>query len=102
MRYLWLLMAFIILLPLSTEAAQTINVNEVQINVCSTDTGLEYCTKADESNSIMALLNYRQQPDKQDTKLQKFNNGVSQGTNTIVNVADSIRSIGGFFGGINF
>lgn len=91
-----------LLIAIPANAAQIIEVNGIQINLCPGSNGLTYCTKADEVNSIMALLNYKQSIDSKETKLQKFNNGVVSGVNTVNTVGDGARVIGSYFGHASF
>lgn len=91
-----------LLIAIPSYAAQTIEINGIQINLCPSNNGLTYCTKADEANSITALLNYKQPIDYKETKLQKFNNGVTSGVNTVNTVGDGVRVIGSYFGHASF
>jgi len=92
----------ILLIAIPSYATQTIEVNGTQINLCPSNNGLTYCTKADEANSIMVLLNYKQSAEYKETKLQKFNSNVSKGANTINTVGDGVRVIGSYFGHASF
>ena len=87
-----------LLIAIPSYAAQTIEVNGVQINICTEGNKLKYCTPADEAKSIMVLLNYKPAPSQNKCKVQKFRDGVYTGTNAATAVGDSLRSIGGFFG----
>lgn len=91
-----------LLIAIPSYATQTIEVNGTQINLCPSSNGLTYCTKADETNSIMVLLNHKQSIDYKETKLQKFNNGVTSGVNTVNTIGDGVRVIGGYFGHASF
>lgn len=92
----------IMLITIPVYAAQTITVNGTQINLCPSNNGLTYCTKADEANSIMVLLNYKQPAEYKEAKLQKFNNNVTSGVNTVNTVGDGVRVIGSYFGHASF
>lgn len=100
MRYILVLIALFVVVP--AYAVQTIEVNGTQINICSDEHGMRYCTKMDEMKSIMFLLNYKPAPVQNKCKVQKFRDGVYNGTNAVTAVGDSLRSIGGFFGRASF